>query len=255
MASPISKMIDLSGQVALITGSSGGIGQEICRRLEKSKIGGLALVDRNDMPFVPKHRGDDTIIKYWNCDVSDRKQVKSVVKDAISIFKRIDILITCAGIASESILDEITEEEWDLVLNVNLKGTFFFIQEIYPHMAKQRYGKILCIGSLAARRPGQVGGLPYVASKGGIHAMVKRLAFDGAEDSIYVNAIAPGPIVKTEMWDNVASKLRIEEKDVCPLMRFGYPEDIAEAAIFLVSSASNWITGVILDVNGGIYMG
>jgi 3-oxoacyl-[acyl-carrier protein] reductase len=165
-------------------------------------------------------------------------------------FGKIDILVSNAGVMGKTGIpvENISLRDWDFHLNINLKGSFLFCQAVWPIMIKQGRGKIICIGSIAGKIGGVLAGPDYCASKGGIHAMVKCLAKKGASSGIYVNAIAPGPL-RTAMTKDEPYK-----DEMVPLGRLGEPEDIAEAILFLASSASNFITGTVLDVNGGLLM-
>jgi 3-oxoacyl-[acyl-carrier protein] reductase len=179
--------------------------------------------------------------------------MEAAVAETIHRFGRLDIAVQSAGVVSGTPLLEVTDSEWDAILDTNLKGTLHFLQAVYPGMAAAGYGKIVCLGSIAGEQGGVMSGPHYVAAKAGIHAMIKWLAKAGAPHNVYVNAIAPGPVM-TPMWIGVNKGIAVDDPDMSPLGRVGRPEDIAEAVLFLVSSMSNWITGTVLDVNGGMLM-
>jgi len=184
------------------------------------------------------------------CDILRKEQVQNAVKQVIDAWGSIDILVNNAAILGDSRkpFEKITEEEWDHLLETNLKGAFLMTQAVWPHMVGRKSGKIVCFGSIAGRVGGVLAGPHYCASKGGIHAFVKWAAKRGADHGIYVNGIAPGPTA-TPMTENEPYK-----DEMVPLGRLGQPEDMAEAVVFLVSQASNFITGNIIDVNGGMLM-
>ncbi len=250
MAAPMSGKTDLRGKAGIVTGAAGGIGRAVCDALVREG----AFVEALDISF-PKasgHRLGNRGGSIYNlgCDVSSREEVQAAVIACKENFGRIDFLVNSAGILGRSgkDLSEYATQEWDEVLGVNLKGTFLMTQAVWPHMRSQGGGKIVCIGSIAGRIGGLLAGPHYRASKGGIHAFVKWAAKQGAPHGVYVNAIAPGPIL-TPMIANEPYN-----SDMIPLGRLGDPSDVAEAVIFLLSQASNFIIGQVLDVNGGMLM-
>jgi 3-oxoacyl-[acyl-carrier protein] reductase len=250
MKKQISGPIDLTGKVALITGAARGIGAATCVALAREGAEIIAcdiLPLKDTMAKISKFQGKALGLK---CDVSSPAGVTNTVKRALKEFGRINILVNNAGVMSKtgSPIESITLQDWDFHLNINLRGTFLFCQALWPILLKQGGGKIICLGSIAGKIGGVLAGPDYCASKGGIHAMVKCLAKKGASAGIYVNGIAPGP-VRTPMTKNEPYK-----DEMTPLGRLGEPEDIAEAVVFLASAASNFITGTILDVNGGMLM-
>jgi len=250
MKFPISGPIDLTGKVAIVSGGARGIGQATCLALARE---GADIVACDVLPM------EDTVARIQKegrksvgikCDVSSSEQIRLTVDRTLKEFGRMDILVNNAGVMGKTglPLEEITLRDWDFHLNINLKGTFFFCQAAWPIMTRQGGGKIVCVGSIAGKIGGVLAGPDYCASKGGIHALVKSLAKRGASTGIYVNGVAPGPI-RTPM-----TKDEPYREDMVPMGRLGEPEDIAEAAVFLASPASNFITGTILDVNGGMLM-
>jgi 3-oxoacyl-[acyl-carrier protein] reductase len=250
MKNQISGPIDLSGKVALVTGAARGIGAATCVALarEGAEIIACDILSLKDtLAKISKFQGKALGLK---CDVSSPARVTATVKRALKEFGRIDILVNNAGVMGKTgiPIESITLQDWDFHLNTNLRGTFLFCQAVWPILLKQGGGKIVCLGSIAGKIGGVLAGPDYCASKGGIHAMVKCLAKRGASIGIYVNGIAPGP-TRTPMTKNEPYK-----DEMVPLGRLGEPEDIAEAVVFLASAASNFITGTILDVNGGMLM-
>jgi 3-oxoacyl-[acyl-carrier protein] reductase len=247
---PDSGPIDLTGKVAIVTGSARGIGQATCIALARE---GANIVACDILPVeetLARIQSPNCQALGLKCDVTSPDQVANIISPTMKEFGRVDILVNNAGVMGKTgqALEKITLQDWDFHLNINLKGPFLFCQAVWPIMTKQGFGKIVCIGSIAGKIGGVLAGPDYCASKGGLHAMVKCLAKKGAAAGIYVNGIAPGPI-RTPM-----TKDEPYQDEMVPLGRLGEPEDIAEAVVFLSSAASNFITGTILDVNGGMLM-
>ncbi len=250
MKMAVSGPIDLTGKVAIVTGGARGIGRATCLALAREGANILVcdvLPVEETVARVQKGGRKAVGLK---CDVTSPDQVAKAVDRAMKEFGRVDILVSNAGVMAKTgkPVEEITLQDWDFHLNINLKGAFLFCQAVWPIMAKQGSGKIVCVGSVAGKIGGVLAGPDYCASKGGVHAMVKCLAKKGASVGIYVNGIAPGPIA-TPMTKDEPYK-----DEMVPIGRMGQPQDIAEAVVFLASQASNFITGTILDVNGGILM-
>lgn len=246
MPAPIAGPIDLTGQTAIVTGAARGIGRAIALTLARE---GASVVAADLSPCdetAAAAAGLAGRVRGARCDVTQPEAVRALVADA----GRVDILVANAGIVTTTPLESVTLEEWHRVLAVHLTGAFLCAQAVFPLMKVQRYGKIVLMGSRAGRVGGNTASAAYVAAKGGIHALVKRLAIDGAPYGIYANGIAPGP-VKTAMTDQPFYE---DESRATPLGRMGRPEDIAEATLFLASQASHFVTGIILDVAGGLLM-
>lgn len=248
--SPISGPINLRGKIAMVTGASRGIGEAVCLALarEGADISALDLLDVGQTLQKVAGMGRKTMGAV--CDIGDPEQVRMTVGQVIQELGRVDILVNNAAILGDSkkAFEDYTPEDWDHLLTVNVRGPALVTQAVWPHMVRQGGGKIVCLGSIAGRIGGIRAGGPYCASKGAIHAFVKWAAKKGAPLGIYVNGIAPGPI-ETPMIANEGYTA-----EGIPLGRLGHPEDIAMAVVFLASQASNFITGQILDVNGGILM-
>ena len=249
-SSPVSGPIDLKGKVAIVTGASRGIGEATCLALarEGADIGALDVLDTNQTSVKVSALGRKLI--QGICDIGDPPQVRETIDRMIQEFGRVDILVNNAAILGDSKkpMEDYTPGDWDRILTVNVRGPALVTQAVWPHMVRQGGGKIVCLGSIAGRIGGILAGGPYCASKGAIHAFVKWAAKKGAPLGIYVNGIAPGPI-ETPMIAEEGYRA-----EGIPLGRLGQPEDIAMAVVFLASQASNFITGQILDVNGGILM-
>lgn len=247
MAAPISSEPRLDGRFAIVTGAARGVGQATAIAL--ACVGAdLALFDMIDQSeTVAAVQAEGRTATPYSVDVGDRNAVKVAVAEACSD-RGLDVLVTAAGIyGATSTFEDLDDEEVDRVLRVNVKGTLWCVQAALPRMATG--GKVVCIGSVAGKVGGVLAGPHYVASKGAIHAFVRWVAKAGAARGVYANGIAPGA-VNTEMIRG-----RGYSPDYCPLGRLGEPEDIAQAVIYLASPASNYVTGSVLDVNGGYFMG
>lgn len=245
----------LKGRVAIITGGARGIGKAIVLALVREgvkvaivdfdKEGAIALKDR-----IEKEQGEAIAIP---CDVSKSSEVKAMVDQVKKAFNRIDILVNNAGIIRRGTIETVTEEDWDRVIEVNLKGTFNCSKAVVETMKQQGYGKIINVSSIAGKM-GDITSAPgYGPSKAGIDALTKTLARQLAPYGINVNAVAPHAI-ETEMSAQWSEEKRKEIIASIPLGRLGKPEDVAEAVLFLASDNASFITGEILDVNGGALM-
>jgi len=185
--------------------------------------------------------------------VSKSQEVKGMVETVIRKWNKIDILVNNAGITSLQKIEEISEEEWDHVININVKGHFLCAKHVIPHMKKAGHGKIINMGSLIGKNGGVISGGVYGTTKGAIHSFTFVLAKELAPYGINVNAVAPGPIY-TEMTKNMPpEKIDYMIQNIIPLKRFGKPEEVGKAIVFLASSDSDFITGEVLDINGGAY--
>lgn len=253
----------LRDKVAIITGGGQGIGRSIVLKLAKE---GTKIVI-NDIDFKKGKKVEQKIkrlgqaILFVKADVSNGKEVDKMVRFVLSKFGRIDILINNAGISPKKRggkrleIKDIEEKEWERVMNINLKGVFNCSKAVMEIMKKQRYGKIVNIASIAGLMCGSLSfsGAHYAASKAAVICFTKTLAMELAPYGINVNVIAPGRIV-TEMVKKTSPELNEMFKKKIPLRRFGDPEDIANAVIFLVSDSANFITGETLVIDGGVTM-
>lgn len=247
-------MNSLKGQFAIITGGTRGIGKAIAENLAVRGVN-VAITGRNIEP------ADEVVSSLANygvkaigvrMNVAESKDVEKGFEKIRKEFPRIDILVNNAGITRDNLLLRMKEEAWDEVIDTNLKGVFLCTKEVIKDMAKQRYGRIVNITSVAAfmGNPGQAN---YSASKAGIVGFTKTVAKEYASRGITVNAISPG-FIKTSMTDVLPEDLKEEMKKLIPLGRFGTVEDVANAVIFLVLPESGYITGQVIHVNGGMYM-
>ena len=242
-----------------MTGAAGGIGSAVSKRLADEGAA-VCLVDIKSADTVAAEicgRGGNAITQ--SCDVTNKSQVTAMVDNALAAFKHIDILVNVAGVSSHGSAEMVTEAEWDRVLGCNLKSVFLCCQAVIAPMKARHYGRIINIGSILGKNGGnprpwidrkeqvRAGNLAYGASKGGVHSMTLFLAKELAVDGITVNVVAPGPIASA-MTTNFPETLRA----LIPMGRMGQAKDIAEAVAFLASDGAEFITGEILDVNGGM---
>ncbi|MCC7355323.1 MAG: 3-oxoacyl-ACP reductase FabG [Anaerolineae bacterium] len=244
----------LEGKVAVVTGAARGIGLEIAARLAEAGVR-TALVDvisAAAQEAATQLLRERYAVLALTADVSSRTQVQAMVKTVMDAWGRVDILVNNAGICPLTPLDEITEEEWNRVLAVNLHGPFLCSQAVAPIMRQQRAGKIINIASSAGQMGGVAVGPHYSASKAGILGLTKSLARILAPD-IQVNTVAPGP-TESEMSRAFSAETTANLLRQIPLRRLGNPPDVAAAVLFLASAAADYITGQTLSVNGGLVM-
>jgi 3-oxoacyl-[acyl-carrier protein] reductase len=246
--------LKLTGKVALVTGAAQGIGKAVALLLARHGadivVSDINLEKAEETAKEIESIGPKAMAIKVN--VASLNDVERMVEAVLKKFGRIDILINNAGITRDKLILRMTEEDWDIVLNVNLKGTFNCTKAVVRHMAKQRSGKIVSIASVVGEM-GNAGQVNYAASKAGVIGLTKTIAREFAKRGINVNAIAPG-YIETPMTEFLSDKVKEELKRLIPMERLGKPEDVAEAVLFLVSEESNYITGQVLNVNGGIYM-
>jgi len=243
--------ISLSGKVALVTGGSSGIGRAIALKLSQAGAK-IAILDIKECEGLLDEIGRDNA-KFYKCDVTSAEEVRETVRRVYEDFGRIDIVVNAAGVIIRKDTVETSEEEWDKVLNVNLKGPFLVSKYSIPLM--RGGGSIVNIASGWGLKGGPKA-VAYCASKGGLINMTRAMAIDHGKDGIRVNCVAPGD-VDTPMLRSEAEQLGMSWEDFLkeavnrPLARIGKPEDIANAVLFLVSDMASWITGATLVVDGG----
>ena len=244
----------LKGKVALVTGAAQGIGKAVALLLARNGadiiVSDINLEKAEETAREVEGLGQQALAVKTN--VAEANDVEKMVQTALERFGRIDILINNAGITRDKLLLRMSDEDWDAVLGVNLRGTFLCTRAVIRPMAKQKSGKIVNIASVVGTM-GNAGQANYGASKAGVIGFTKTVAREYAPRGINVNAIAPG-YIETPMTEALPEKAKEELKRMIPMDRLGKPEDVAEAVLFLVSEASTYITGQVLHVNGGIYM-
>lgn len=241
---------NMDKRIALVTGGNSGIGQAT-----------VCSLARKGFEVLFTHRKDkgveDTLncvlevggsCRAYKCDIADISATRKLVEEIISEYGAIDVLVNCAGISNTKTLEEIDEAEWDNMLDINLKGTFFLMKEVFLRMEQVKKGKLVTVTSIAGQRGGYFSGMHYCASKGGLETLVKCFALQGAEYGITSNGVSPG-IVNTPMAE--AEGLNC---DGVPIGRMAEADEIASVIAFLASDESAYITGMTIDVNGGQLM-
>lgn len=244
----------LDGKTALVTGAARGIGRAIAEVLA-AEGADLALCDLQaewltDTAAAVKALGRRAEV--FAVDVSDSGQVQAAVDGAVKAFSKLDVLVNNAGITKDGLMVRMSDEDWDAVLNVNLKGTFLFTKAAARPMMKQRSGAIINIASIIGLI-GNAGQCNYAASKAGVIAFTKSSAKELAGRNIRVNAVAPG-FIESKMTEVLPEDVKRQMLDAIPLKRFGGAEDVARAVLFLAGDQSSYITGQTLSVNGGMAM-
>ena len=238
-------MFDLTNKVVLITGATGGIGGAIANQMKNA--GATVVVTGRNLEKLSSF--DDSFIKIQS-DLSADGAAEKLIADTIERAGRIDILINNAGITADTLMMRMSDEQFDNVLNTNLRATFKMCRAVIMPMMKQRFGRIINMASII----GVIGGAGqtnYAASKGGIIAMTKSIAAEVASRGITANAIAPG-FIKTPMTDVLPDELKETYLKQIPAGRFGEPIDIANACVFLASDESSYINGQTIHINGGM---
>ncbi len=243
--------MDLSNRVALVTGSGRGIGRAIALKL--AEVGATVVV--NDINEVAQGVAEEIRATGRQslaalADVSSSEDVTRLVETAVSTFGKVDILVNNAGISRDQLLIRMSDEDWDRVININLKSVFLCTRAVLRHMLKQRWGRIISIASIVGLvgNPGQAN---YASAKAGIIGFTKTIAKEVASRGITVNAIAPG-FIDTEMTQRLGESQRQELLKRIPLGYLGSPCDVAEAVAFLASEEARYITGQVISVDGGM---
>lgn len=246
--------ISLQNKIAIVTGAGRGIGREIATTLADAgaEIAAVDVQQELVKETVSLLTQKDRRAKEYTCDVSKSEEVQNTVDQVVKDFGKIDILINNAGITRDNLILRMSESEWDAVLAVNLKGIFNFTKFCAKYMIKARSGKIVNIASIVGIR-GNPGQANYSASKGGVIALTKTCARELAPRGIQVNAVAPG-FIDTEMTRVLTEDQKVKIVSEIPLARLGMPKDVAAGALFLCSPLSDYITGQVLVVDGGMAM-
>jgi len=245
----------LEGRVALITGASQGIGHACALALARQGAS-IAVAARNREKLdelVKEIEAAGGKAAAFVIDVADEEQIKSGIKSAIAHFGKIDILVNNAGITRDQLVMRMKRADWDSVLNTNLTSAYLCIQQVIPSMLKQRWGRIINITSVFGQI-GQAGQANYAASKAGLIGLTMAMAREVASRNITCNAVAPG-FIETSMTAALSEEFRQTAVKTIPLGRVGSPNDVASAVTFLASEEASYITGHVLNVNGGLLMG
>lgn len=245
----------LTGKVALVTGAARGIGREIAKELGKN--GAMVLINycgsKEKAAEVEKEiiaQGGKA--KTYQCDVSDYQASEEMVKRILEEYTKVDILVNNAGITRDNLIMRMTEEDFDQVISTNLKGAFHMIRHLSRNFLKQRSGKIINISSISGL-VGNAGQVNYAASKAGLIGLTKSVAKEFASRGICVNAVAPG-FIDTEMTQVIPEDARKKLLEKIPLGHMGNAMDVANLVLFLCSKQSDYITGQVISVDGGMYM-
>ena len=252
----------LAEKVAIVTGSAGGLGKTIALTFAREGAA-IVIIDINQEGINKtaneiKALGNKCI--GFMCDISDQTQVENTVKEIIEECSSIDILVNNAGGAlhTKAKFEEVTEKDWDIVMNINLKGTFFCCKAVVPYMIKKDGGRIINISALAGRSTASLAGIQYSSAKAGIGGLTRHLAKEMGKHNIYVNAVAPGITISGSrieaLWNAKSEEEKSKVLDSIPLRRLGKPEDVANVVLFLASDEASYITGATIDSNGGRWM-
>jgi 3-oxoacyl-[acyl-carrier protein] reductase len=244
----------LDGKIAIVTGAARGIGRTIVEELAKEGAD-VALCDLkaewlSETAEAVAGLGRKSI--RLAVDVSRTADVESAVSETVKAFGKIDILVNNAGITKDTLMVRMSDEDWDSVISVNLRGTFLFTRAVGKVMMKQRCGAIVNMASIIGLI-GNAGQCNYAASKAGVIALTKSAAKELASRNVRVNAIAPG-FIETKMTDALSEDIRGKMLEQIPMKRFGKPVDVAKVALFLVGEASSYMTGQVITVSGGMVM-
>lgn len=252
----------LEEKVAVITGSAGGLGKTIALTLA-GEGAAIVVIDINQEEIDRTVNEIKTLSNKcigFMCDISKQDQVEKTMKDVVKKWSSIDILVNNAGGALHTKVkfEEVTEKDWDTVMNVNLKGAFFCCKTVVPYMIKQGGGRIINISALAGRATASLAGIQYTSAKAGIGGLTRHLAKEMGKHNIYVNAVAPGITLSGErveaLWNEKSEEEKNKVLDSIPLGRLGKPEDVANVVLFLASDEASYITGATIDSNGGRWM-
>jgi 3-oxoacyl-[acyl-carrier protein] reductase len=244
--------VDLSGQSAIVTGASQGIGRAIALMLAGAgaKVACVARSVEKLTETVEMIRRAGGTAENFTCDVTDAQSVQKVVDDVLAKWDKLQILVNNAGVTRDTLIPRMTDEDWDTVINTNLRGTFLFTRAVTRPMMQARYGRVINIASVSGLtgNPGQAN---YSASKAGVIAMTRTVAKELAGRKITINAVAPG-FIETEMTQAMGPAILEEVKKRIPAKRLGQADEIAYGVLFLASDAAAYINGQVLTIDGGL---
>ncbi len=247
--------MNLSGRVALVTGASQGIGRACAVRLAKAGAT-VALAARNQQNLDEAAQviiADGGQAAVFVLDVGYEEQIKTAFKAVLAQFGKVDILVNNAGVTRDQLVMRMKRADWDTVMHTNLTSAYLCIQQVIGPMLKQRWGRIVNISSIFGQT-GQAGQANYAASKAGLIGLTMAIARELGSRNITCNAVAPG-LIATAMTDVLSDEFKQNALKMIPLARVGTPEDVAHAVAFLSSDEASYITGHVLNVNGGMLMG
>ena len=247
-------MFELNSKCVVVTGAARGLGQAIAIKFAQAGAN-IALCDLQEdwlSETLEKVKSLGSRAETYGINVADVESVTEGIKAIESDFGQIDVLVNNAGITKDGLLMRMSEEDWDAVLDVNLKGVFLCTKAVMRGMMKQRSGTIVNIASVIGLM-GNAGQANYAASKGGVISFTKTVAKELASRNVRCNAVAPG-FIRTAMTDLLEEDVQIKMKELIPLSRFGEPDDVANVVLFLASDASSYVTGQVLSTCGGMVM-
>jgi NAD(P)-dependent dehydrogenase (short-subunit alcohol dehydrogenase family) len=238
--------LELGGKVVLLVGGAGSIGRVTGQTLA-AEGATVVVADAGERP------GDVPSEQFFSVDVTDPGSVDVMIDAVVKRYGRIDVLVALAGVYQAGAVVDLEPDDWDRLFSVNLKGTFLVCRRVVPHMLTGRFGRIICIASLAGQVGGVVAGAHYAASKAGVLSLVKSLAKQVDGRVVTVNAVSPGP-VKSAMTDDWPRADREKMATAIPVGRFATPQEVADVVTFLASPRAAYIHGARIDVNGGALM-
>lgn len=249
----------LAGRVAVVTGASKGIGRAVAKlyATEGAKVLATFQADRKSAEAAEEIEVAGGIVSFLQADVSNKTDTERVAREAMKLYGRIDVLCSNAGVYPAAPLESMTEDEWDRVHAINLKGTFLSVKACLPQMQQQRYGKIVVVASTTGTRTGLPGYSHYGATKAGILGFIRCACLEVAKHNVTINAVCPGVVMTEgvrEAFGSDTDELVKELRKEIPLGRLGNPSDVAYAALFFASDESNYITGQELIVDGGLIL-
>ena len=249
-------MFSLAGKIALVTGAARGIGMAIAEKLAENGAS-VSMADINEAQLsetVQRFQEKGLKVIGVRIDVGDNESIQQAVASTADAFGGIDIVVNSAGILGASRIEDMKREEWNRVIDINLGGTFFVAQAALPYLKKSPAARIINIASLTGRNGGFEGSMSYAASKGGVIAITRGMARHLAPYKITVNAICPGTTA-TEILKGYTPEAVARQENYILLKRLGKPEEVAAAACYLASDEAAFVTGAMLDINGGAFMG